>query len=75
MAVYRKFQDVRQGLVPLEEHGKVEGFFNNSENAGKLGGLVEDIHDAMMEYQVCGSSYPFLPCLTSLPDLIATRSL
>ena len=34
------------------EQGKVEGFFNNTKDADKLGGLVEDIRDAMMEYQV-----------------------
>ena len=37
----------------MEEQGKVEGFFNNVENADRLGGLVEDIRDAMIEYQVC----------------------
>ena len=47
-------QDVRQDLALLVEQGKIEGFFNNAENAGKLGGLVEDIRDAMIEYQVCG---------------------
>ena len=49
----RKFQGVLRDLASLEEQGKVEGFFNNTENAGKLGGLVEDIRDAMIEYQVC----------------------
>ena len=49
----RKLQDVVRDLAPLEEQGKVEGFFNNTENAGELGGLVEDIRDAMMDYQVC----------------------
>ena len=52
MGIGRKLQDVCQALAPLEEQGKVEGFFNNIDNADKLGGLVEDIHDAMMEYQV-----------------------
>jgi len=37
----------------LAEQGKIEGFYKNVDNAGKLGGLVEDIRDAMMEYQVC----------------------
>jgi hypothetical protein len=55
-------------LAPLEEQGKVEGFFNNAENAGKLGGLVEDIRDAMMEYQVCGSNCSFVPRLTFVLD-------
>jgi len=48
----RKFQNVLRDLGPLEAQGKVEGFFTNAENANKLGGLVEDIRDAMMEYQV-----------------------
>ena len=52
----RKLRDVGRDLVPLKKQGKVEGFFNNAENAGKLGGLVEEIRDAMMEYQVCGST-------------------
>jgi len=37
----------------------IEGFFNNVLNADKLGGLVEGIRDAMMEYQVRGSGYSF----------------
>ena len=59
-------EDVRRDLAKLEEQGKVEGFFNNVENAGKLGGLVEAIRDAMMEYQVCVPNYPFLSHLTYL---------
>ena len=51
----RKLKDVGRELVPLEKQGKVEGFFNNTENAGKLSSLVEDIRDAMMEYQVHAS--------------------
>ena len=48
----RKLEDVGRDLVPLKKQGKVEGFFNNAENAGKLSSLVEEIRDAMMEYQV-----------------------
>jgi len=36
----------------LAEQGKAEGFFKNVKNADKLGGLVEDIRDAVMDYQV-----------------------
>jgi len=75
MGVSRKLQDVRRGLAPLKQQGKAEGFFNNFENAGKLDGLVENIRDAMMEYQVCVLNYSFLPRLTFVPDFIATRSL
>ena len=57
-------QEVRRDLSPLEEQGKVTGFFNNAENAGKLGGLVEDIRDAIMEYQVSAPSYSSATYLT-----------
>jgi hypothetical protein len=49
----RKLEDIRQDLALLGEQGKAKGFFNNVENAEKLGGLVEDVRDAMMDYQVC----------------------
>ena len=35
------------------QQGNVEGFFNNVKNADKLGGLVDDVRDAVMYYQVC----------------------
>ena len=53
MDICRKLQDVHQDLAPLEEQGKIEGFFNNAKNMDKLGSLVEDIRNAMTEYQVC----------------------
>ena len=55
----RKLKEVGRELVLLEKQGKVEGFFNNAENAGKLSSLVEDIRDAMMEYQVRASAAHF----------------
>jgi hypothetical protein len=45
-------EDILRELKPLTEQGMVEGFFNNVKNADKLGDLVEDIRDAMMDYQV-----------------------
>ena len=39
----------------------VKGFFSNVENADKLAGLVEDVRDAVMDYQVCGQSNNHLP--------------
>ena len=35
----------------------VEGFLNNAKNAEKLGGLVDDIRDVVIEYQVCISDF------------------
>ena len=49
----RKLDKVLQELIPLVEQGKITKFINASEDVGKLGRLVEDIRDAMMDYQVC----------------------
>ena len=56
---------VYRDLVSLEKKGKVEDFFNNVENADKLGGLVEDIRDAMIEYQVCIRNLS-IPCASDV---------
>ena len=56
MGIDRKLKEVLRDLAPLESQGRVEGFFNNTENAAQLGGLVEGIRDAMMDYQVCASN-------------------
>ena len=53
MWIGSKLEDIRQELVLLGEQGGTKGFFNNVENADKLGGLVEDVRDAVMDYQVC----------------------
>ena len=53
IATGRKLEDVRQDLTLLGEQGKTRGFFNNVENADKLGGLVEDLRDTIVDYQVC----------------------
>ena len=71
----RKLHHVRRDLFPLEKQGKVEGFFKNSENSGKIGSLVEDIRNAMMEYQACVLVQPSRALLTPAPDLSTARDL
>jgi len=66
-------EDVHRDLILLSEQGGVQGFFNNVKNADKLGGLVEGIRDAMMDYQVFMSRCSFLPCLMLASDFVATR--
>jgi hypothetical protein len=76
MGMARKLEDVRESLTGLGEQGKVKGFLNNVENAEKLGGLLEDIRDAIMDYQVCTSSNCLmLQCLMFESDFVATRHL
>ena len=49
----RKLGNILQELIPLADQGKVKGFFTNVNNAEVLNGLVENIRDAVMDYQVC----------------------
>ena len=76
MEMARKLEGICSDLTPLAEQGKVEGFLNNVGNADKLGGLLEDLRDAMMEYQVCTSpDYLALQPLIFKPGFIATGYL
>ena len=52
MGIDRKLEDVRRDLTLLAEQGRVTGFLTNAENARRINGLVEDIRDAMIDYQV-----------------------
>ena len=49
----------------MAEQGNVEGFINNPKNADNLSGLVGDIQNAVMDYQVCSQSEP----TTLIPDI------
>ena len=72
----RKLEGVRPNLTLLADQGKVEGFLNNVGNADTLGGLLEDIRDTMMEYQVRRSlCHLVLQRLTFESDFITTRYL
>ena len=57
------------------KQGKVTRFLNAAEDVGKLGGLVADIRDAMMDYQVCPPDFSHMPHLTPVSDILATRHL
>ena len=62
-----KLDDVLKDLNLLEKQGNIAKVLTNAENADKLSGMVEDIRDAMMEYQVClwSASYLTLPNIHS----------
>lgn len=48
----RKLEIVLRDLVPLANRGKITRFLNSADDVNRLGGLTEDIRDAMMDYQV-----------------------
>ena len=55
--IARKLKGICQSLTLPANQGRVVVFLANSENAQRINGLVEDIHEALMEYQVCILGY------------------
>ena len=53
MGINRKLKDVHRDLTQLAGQGMATGFLTNTENTQRINGLVEDIHEVMMDYQVC----------------------
>lgn len=75
MGITRKLEDIHRHLTPLSEQARVAGSLANTENWQRIDDLIEDIHEAIMEYMVCASSYSSPPCLTFVSDFIARRHL
>ena len=75
MGITRKLENILCELEPLANQGEVAGFFSNIQNLDRLSGMVEDIRDAMMDYQVCISNSSHLLCLMFMLDFITTRHL
>ena len=57
MRIARKLDDACQSLTLPSEQGRVLEFLTNAENAQRINGLVDDVCEALMAYQVCMSSY------------------
>lgn len=53
MEISRKLKDVSQAMSPVTTQKDLSHFLKNPENALELNGLVEDIREALMDYQVC----------------------
>jgi hypothetical protein len=72
-----KLNDVLKDLILLEQQGKVTQFLTGAEDMDKVVSMVDDIRDAIMEYQVCPPCPCFLlpPYLTSTSDFVTARYL
>ena len=73
MGVSRKLEDVRRGLTVPSEQGKLIGFLANADNAQKINGLVEDLREALMDYQVHIPNYSFSATSNSYIRLHCSR--
>ena len=52
MYASRKLEEVHRELDLLAAQGKTAGFLSSAESAQRINGLVEDIREVMMDYQV-----------------------
>jgi hypothetical protein len=76
MVIARKLGEVHKDLTQLTGQDMAVGFLTNAENSQRINGLVEDIREVMMDYQVCMSNYLFLKCLMFvILDFTTTRYL
>ena len=50
-------EDIHLSLTIPAEEGEALEFLTNAENARRINDLVEDVREALMEYQVCMSNY------------------
>jgi len=55
----RKLENIHQSLTLPVEQGDVMRFLANTENAQRVNSMVEDIHQVLMEYQVCMANCSF----------------
>ena len=61
MRFSRRLKDVHQGLTLPAGQEKIIEFLTNTKNVQRINGLVEDIHEVLMDYQVCMSICIFSP--------------
>ena len=67
VGIVRKLEDICQSLTPPQEPGKVVEFLADADNAQRIDGLVDDIHEALIDYQVLTFIYSF----STVPDVYA----
>jgi hypothetical protein len=75
MRIARRLKEVDQVLDSIATQMDLAEFLSDLENVQTLDGLVGDIRDAVMEYQVCALKPLALVVSNSAPDLVAARSL
>ena len=54
----RELEVVSQAMESVTTQDDLADFLNNPENAQRVNDLVEDIRDALMDYQVCILEHP-----------------
>jgi hypothetical protein len=68
-------EEVGQALNSVATRSSLAQFLNDTKNAEELNGLVEDIRDALMSYQVSTPKPLALIASNDTPDFITARYL
>ena len=63
--ITRKLEGVRKTLDRMRAQKNLAQFLSNTENAQKLNDLVDDIREAVMDYQVCTESRGVVPVVSN----------
>ena len=64
--ITRKLEGVRQALDLVAAQKNITQFLSNVENAQKLNDLVDDIREAVMDYQVRAESRGAAPVVSNI---------
>ena len=75
MGITRRLKKIDQDLDSITTQKDLARFLNHTENAQKLNGLVEDIRDALMGYQVCTPKPLGLIASNNVAGIVTTRDL
>jgi len=73
LGIVRKLEEIGQAMGSVATRNDLALFFGIPENARKLNDLVEDIRDALMEYQVRSPKRLALVAANMWSDFVATR--
>jgi len=68
-------EEIGQVIGPVAAQEDLALFLGIPENAQEVNGLVEDIRDALMDYQVCSPKSLALVVVDICSDFVATRHL
>ena len=77
MGITRKLEGVRQALDMIAAQKNIVQFLSNGDNAQKLNDLVDDIREAVMDYQVRTESRGAAPVVSNIrfSDFVAPGHL
>lgn len=67
MGITRKLEDICHSLALPVERGDIMGFLLDTKSMQRINSLLEDVHEALMDYQVCMPNCPFY----TVPDTYA----